>query len=149
MGRRIKSFSVCTYMVKTFKNLFSRTKKASRIGLCISCLGVTDNLNEIKYQALFFIVLGMRGHRQLELNKMPGPFFLKKKKIRKLSLTCRLLILSSASRKHAYIILTPPPLKPHFYIVKLGFTCVYIIFLISVQKHRLWVLIRIALVRQC
>ena len=31
------------------------------------------------------------------------------------------------------------PLKAHFYIVKLGFTGVYIIFLISAQKHRLWV----------
>ena len=30
------------------------------------------------------------------------------------------------------------PLKPHFYIVKLGFTGVYIIFLISTQKHGLW-----------
>ena len=30
------------------------------------------------------------------------------------------------------------PLKPHFYIVKLGFTGVYIIFLISAQKYRLW-----------
>ena len=30
------------------------------------------------------------------------------------------------------------PLKPHFCIVKLGFTGVYIIFLISAQKHRLW-----------
>ena len=36
------------------------------------------------------------------------------------------------SRKHAYIILTP--LKPHCYIVKLGFTGVYIIFLISAQN---------------
>ena len=39
------------------------------------------------------------------------------------------------------------PLKSHFYIVKLGFTVVYIIFLISAQKaqkHRLWVLIRTA-----
>ena len=36
------------------------------------------------------------------------------------------------------------PLKPHFYIVKLGFTGVYIIFLISTQKHRLWVLVRTA-----
>ena len=34
------------------------------------------------------------------------------------------------------------PLKPHFYIVKLGFTGVYIIFLISIQKHRLWVPVR-------
>ena len=34
------------------------------------------------------------------------------------------------------------PLKPHFYIVKLGFTGVCIIFLISAQKHRLWVLVR-------
>ena len=36
------------------------------------------------------------------------------------------------------------PLKPHFYIVKLGFTAVYIIFLISARKHRLWVLVRTA-----
>ena len=33
-------------------------------------------------------------------------------------------------------------LKPHMYIVKLGFTGVYVIFLISAQKHRLWVLVR-------
>ena len=39
---------------------------------------------------------------------------------------------TKTSRKHAYIILTP--IKPHFYIVKLGFTGVYIIFLISAQK---------------
>ena len=32
----------------------------------------------------------------------------------------------------SYILLTP--LKPHFYIVKLGFTGVYIIFLISAQN---------------
>ena len=31
------------------------------------------------------------------------------------------------------------PLKPHFYIVKLGFTGVYVIFLISAQKFRLCV----------
>ena len=36
------------------------------------------------------------------------------------------------------------PIKPHFYIVKLGFTGVFIIFLISAQKHRLWVLVRTA-----
>ena len=36
------------------------------------------------------------------------------------------------------------PHKLHFYIVKLGFTGVYIIFLISAQKHRLWVLVRTA-----
>ena len=36
------------------------------------------------------------------------------------------------------------PFKPHFYIVKLGFTGVYIIFLISAQNHRLWVLVRTA-----
>ena len=32
------------------------------------------------------------------------------------------------------------PLKPHFYIVKLEFTGVYVILLISAQKHRLLVL---------
>ena len=36
------------------------------------------------------------------------------------------------------------PLKRHFYTVKLGFTGVNIIFLISAQKHRLWVLVRTA-----
>ena len=40
------------------------------------------------------------------------------------------------------------PLKPHFYTVKQGFTGVYINFLISAQKHRLWVLARTALLRQ-
>ena len=40
------------------------------------------------------------------------------------------------------------PLKIHFYIVKLGFTGVYIIFLISAKKHRLWVLVRTASARQ-
>ena len=30
------------------------------------------------------------------------------------------------------------PLKSHFYIVKLGFTGVYISLLISAQKNRLW-----------
>ena len=35
------------------------------------------------------------------------------------------------------------PLKPHFYIVKLGFTGVYIIFLICAQ-NRLWVHVRTA-----
>ena len=34
------------------------------------------------------------------------------------------------------------PIKPHFYIIKFGFTGVYIIFLISAQKHRLWILVR-------
>ena len=40
------------------------------------------------------------------------------------------------------------PLKPHFYIVKLGFTWVYNIFLISAQKQRLWVLVRTASLRR-
>ena len=40
------------------------------------------------------------------------------------------------------------PLKRHFYIVKLGFTGVYRILLISAQKHSLWVLVRTASQRQ-
>ena len=39
------------------------------------------------------------------------------------------------------------PLKYDNFIVKLGFTGVYIIFLNSVLKHRLWVLIRTASVK--
>ena len=34
--------------------------------------------------------------------------------------------------------------NPYFYIVKLGFTGVYIIFLILLKIHRLWVLVRTA-----
>ena len=56
------------------------------------------------------------------------------------------------SRKHAYIqyiyICNFDPLKPHFYIVKPGFTGVYIIFLISDQIHRLLVLVRTASARR-
>ena len=40
------------------------------------------------------------------------------------------------------------PLKPHFYVVKLGFTGVYIIFLFSAQKHRLWVFVGTASARR-
>ena len=40
------------------------------------------------------------------------------------------------SRKHAYIMLTP--LKPHFYIIKRGFTGVCIIFLVSAQNMDCW-----------
>ena len=36
------------------------------------------------------------------------------------------------------------PLKPHFYTVKLGFTALYINFLISAQKTCLWVPVRTA-----
>ena len=36
------------------------------------------------------------------------------------------------------------PLKPHFYIVKVGFTGVYIIFPISAQNIDLWVFVRTA-----
>ena len=39
------------------------------------------------------------------------------------------------------------PLTPHFYIVNLGFTGVYI-FLIFAPKHRLWVLVRTASLRR-
>ena len=40
------------------------------------------------------------------------------------------------------------PHTPHFYIVKLGFTGVYIFFLIFALKHRLWVLVRTASVSE-
>ena len=50
------------------------------------------------------------------------------------------VVFTTTSRKHTMYLYNFDPLKPHFYIVKLGFTGVYIIFLISAQKHRLWVL---------
>ena len=39
------------------------------------------------------------------------------------------------------------PVTPHFYIIKLAFTGVYV-FLIFAPKHRLWVLVRSASVRR-
>ena len=51
------------------------------------------------------------------------------------------IMLSVITKTYLY---NSDPLKPHFYIVKLGFTGVYIIFLIFAQKHRLWVLVRTA-----
>ena len=66
----------------------------------------------------------------------------KKKKI-----TCqnlkKLLDLITKTRLYNF-----DPLNPHFYIVKLGFTGVYIIFSYFVEKRRLWVLVRIASVRR-
>ena len=56
------------------------------------------------------------------------------------------------NREGAYITKTClykfDPLKPHLYIVKLGFPRVYIIFLISAQNHRLWALVRTASARR-
>ena len=40
------------------------------------------------------------------------------------------------------------PLTHHFYIVKLGFTGVFIFFLFLLLKHRLWVLVRTASLRR-
>ena len=48
---------------------------------------------------------------------------------------------ASITKTYLYNLTSP---KPHFYIVKLGFTGVYIIILISAQKHRLWILVRTA-----
>ena len=54
------------------------------------------------------------------------------------------LLGAHASRKHAYIMLT----RLNFYTVKLGFTEVYVIFLISARKYRLWVNVITALPRR-
>ena len=40
------------------------------------------------------------------------------------------------------------PLKPHFYIVKLGYAGVYLLFLFFAPKHRLWVRVRTASARR-
>ena len=44
----------------------------------------------------------------------------------------KVVFLIFTSRKHTYIILTP--LKPYFYLVKLGFTGVYIFFFLFLLK---------------
>ena len=48
------------------------------------------------------------------------------------SILCYFRVDFFPSRKHTYIILTP--LKPHFYIVNLGFTGVYTIFLFLLKN---------------
>ena len=62
----------------------------------------------------------------------------------KLNVTDKKRVISASSTIMKICLYNFDPLKPHFYIVKLGFTGVYIIFLISAQKHRLWVLVRTA-----
>ena len=57
-------------------------------------------------------------------------------------------VVKYSSWKHTTKTYNFDPHKLHFYIVKLGFTGVYIIFLIFALKHRLWVLIRTASPRQ-
>ena len=60
-------------------------------------------------------------------------------------LVCVSSLKSRLTSKGEHIMLTCPcnvdPLTPHFYIVKLGFTWIYIIFAL---KHRLWVLVKTA-----
>ena len=62
-----------------------------------------------------------------------------------MKIICRHEMFSAITKIYLYNF---DPFKPHFYIVKLGFTGVYIIFLISAQKHKLWVLVRTALSRR-
>ena len=60
----------------------------------------------------------------------------------------RLVNLIQNTSHHETSLYNFDPLIPHFYIVKLGFTGVYIIFLILLRKHKLWVLVRTALARR-
>ena len=48
------------------------------------------------------------------------------------------IVLNLITKTYLY---NSDPLKPLFYIIKLGFTGVYIIFLTSALNHRLWVLV--------
>ena len=59
-----------------------------------------------------------------------------------LFLCCFLCVITKTYLYNLYTYIDPD--KPHFYKVKLELTGVYIIFLISAQKHRLWVLVRAA-----
>ena len=68
-------------------------------------------------------------------------------------LVCLFCVRRSVRYKNSHLLSSlykSDSLKPHFYIVKLGFTGVYTIFFISAHKHkhRLWVLVRTASVRQ-
>ena len=73
----------------------------------------------------------------LRINFFPSDSLLKQKKKKKKQTTNIVWYLAPITKTYLYNF---DPFKPHFYIVKLGFTGVYVIFLISAQKHRLWVL---------
>ena len=64
-----------------------------------------------------------------------------------LTTTCNTIFASSGDIRETRLY-SFDPLKPHFNTVKLGFTGVYIIFVISAQKHRLWILVRTASTRR-
>ena len=74
-------------------------------------------------------------------------FFLKDEHLFSKNITAQIVIklIKNFTKTCLYIV---DPLKTHFYIVKLGFTGVYIIFLILLKNHRLWVLVRTVLPRQ-
>ena len=73
-------------------------------------------------------------------NQTSGPF---KSEITRVTCIYKLIDLITKTRLYNF-----DSLKPHFYIAKLGQTGVYIIFLISTQKHRLWVFVRTASARR-
>ena len=65
--------------------------------------------------------------------------------IQRFSSACAFLHLMGSFTGHLFnvqgFLSNSDPFKPHCYIAKLGLTGVYIIFLISAQKHRLWALV--------
>ena len=62
--------------------------------------------------------------------------------------TSDLTFLFSSIEHHEKSPCNEHSLTPHFYIIKLGFTGVYIFFFFFALKHRLWVLVRTASLRR-
>ena len=133
----------------------SSTGRCTTLGYTAVCLRCNPlGTKQICKFIYIYSIIFQRGF-VLHLNlKCQTPFSLKII-IKKIKMSCTLhvniakgfLILKYIQEpKHENITKTRTynfdPLKPHFYIVKLGFTGVFIIFLISAQKHRLWVLVR-------
>ena len=111
----------------------------------------------LKMRLVFrFVLLSLESYRrqnQQRLSKL-STYCLMDRRISSLTVCKKkfivLIVYLSLGTFHSLLSITKTrlcnadPLKPHFYIVKLGFTGVNIFFLISVQKHRLWVLVRTA-----
>ena len=111
-------------------------------------LDVQEGKQEVTKVALQFVNYGGKIQRKSSPLKVPKDKG-KRRVFSKSDNTKRYCFGNRPHQKHKFgIVITKrclynfDPLKPHFYIVKLGFTGVYIIFLISAQKHRLWVLVR-------
>ena len=106
------------YVVENYVNIYSYIVPSKAANICLTLRGQRNLLLLIRIAKATLMI------------KKVCVFLNKSERI------LNILVFSASStitKPHLYNF---DPFKPHFYIVKLGFTGVYIIFFISAQKHR-------------